>query len=381
MNQLISFLFTGDLAPCRRFEPIVIARGKTVFGDLENDIASADLAFVNLETPLCVSSHPITKSGPNIKAHPDCVKAIADAGFDIIGLANNHIMDYGVDGLSETLDVCRKYKMAVCGAGYNLSEAQKIEILYKKGLKIAFIAVAEHEFSIAANDKAGAAPLDPIDNFTQIKTARALADLVFITIHGGNEYFEYPRPGLKKLCRHYVDIGADAVICHHPHVPGVFELYNDKPIVYSLGNLLFDHHNPPDGWNEGYVLALQYDVDSKKSIQHEIIPYTQSVQQGGLKKLQDREKSDFLDRLKEYYNIFSDDNAYKKAWMNFCESKRNHYLMKMFMPLKFRGMFKLSKMIPLLNLAMPNSTISGRTNILRCDSHRELLLHLLEEPL
>jgi len=280
-DNLISFLFAGDFASCDRFERLALDKGHKIFGDLRENIASKDLSFLNLEAPLCIKGTPVAKSGPNLRAHPDCIRAVAEAGFNVVCLANNHIMDFGQSALVETIDICKRAGLVTCGAGKNLAEAQHVKIVERKGLKIAFIAVAEHEFSIAGPDKAGCAPLDLIDNILQIENSKKQADFVFVTIHGGNEYFSFPRPGLRKLCRFYITRGADAVICNHAHVPGAYEIYENKPIVYSLGNLIFDHVRPPVGWNKGYAVSLAYNTDTKAFSQINIIPYTQSVVQGG----------------------------------------------------------------------------------------------------
>ena len=152
-KMIVSLIFTGDFAPCRGFEPVAISKGAAIFGDLEAGITAADVAFVNLEVPFCLGGMGIAKSGPNLRAHPDCVRALAEAKFDVIGLANNHLMDFGSDGLKETMQVCQKAGLTICGSGTDLAEAQRPIIINKKKVKIAFIAVAEHESSIAETKK------------------------------------------------------------------------------------------------------------------------------------------------------------------------------------------------------------------------------------
>ena len=378
MSSSISIFFAGDFAPCRGFESLVLGKGPEIFDNLQKNIAGADLSFLNLETPLCIKGKPIEKTGPNFTAHPDCIKAIKGAGFEVVGLANNHIMDFGNEGLEETIRSCKSAGLTICGAGKNLTQAQQIPIIERRGLKIAYIAVAEHEFSIAGADRAGAAPLDPVDNTLQIESIRNQADLVFVSIHGGNEYFPLPRPGLRKLCRFYITRGADAVICHHAHVPGAYEIYENKPIVYSLGNLIFDHPKPPEGWNDGYAVRLDYNIADMKLSKFSVFPYTQSVDQGGLCKMSGADKTDFIKKIAEYNKTLDDKDLYTKAWDDFCQNEKNLVLMKHYLPVHFRGMRKVSKIVnPELFLIPTKKNKLVKINTLRCESHLELLQSVL----
>lgn len=374
---MINIIFAGDYAPYGGFEPLVIEKKSQVFGGLAEDISNADMAFLNLEAPLCLSGDPIKKCGPNLRANPSCINAVSQAGFDVIGLANNHIMDYGQDGLKETINACEEAGLLTCGAGKDLQTAQEPLFVTRKEIKIAIVAVAEREFSIADINKAGAAPLDPIDNLEAIKKAKEGADFVFVTIHGGNEYYPYPRPGLKKVCRFFIEQGVDGVICHHAHVPGAYEIYDNKPIVYSLGNLVFDHHNPPNGWSQGYAIRLEYDQNSKALQSHTIIPYTQSVEQGGIIKMAAEEKEEFMEMLESYKKILSDEEKYKDAWMGFATEKSRDYLMRMYFTFKFRGMGLVSRILPFEKILFTKASIYEKINYINCESHRELLLSVL----
>lgn len=379
MSEAISILFAGDFAPCRRYEALALDKGEQIFGDLADDISGADIAFLNLEAPLCVGGEAISKAGPNLKAHPDCIQAVANVGFNVIGLANNHIMDFGEEGLEETLSVCKQASLRVCGAGANLAEAQRALVVEIKGFRVALIAVAEHEFSIAESDRPGAAPLDPIDNVRQISQIRQDVDLVFVTIHGGNEYFPYPRPGLRKLCRFLIEMGADGVMCHHAHVAGVYEYYQGKPIVYSLGNLVFDHTKPPSGWNEGYAIKLTYGANEKEPLRADIVPYEQSVEQGGIRKMDGEKKEQFLKKLSSYGEVLSDELVYVSEWKKFCDKKSASAIMGQYSPFLFRGVSRLFKMKLFQNLLLPPSSLERRENMLACESHHELLLSVVRK--
>jgi poly-gamma-glutamate capsule biosynthesis protein CapA/YwtB (metallophosphatase superfamily) len=121
----VSLLFAGDFAPSGDFEAIVLRDRAKVFGDLLDDLASADLAFLNLETPLCDKGERIQKVGPHFRANPACLDAVAEGGFAIVGLANNHILDYGEEGLAQTLEACLQRGLQTCGAGENLGKARQ----------------------------------------------------------------------------------------------------------------------------------------------------------------------------------------------------------------------------------------------------------------
>ena len=380
MSTSISILFAGDFSPCRGYERLVLGKGPEIFGNLQKNIAESDLSFLNLETPLCVNGKSVEKTGSNLKAHPDCIKAVKGAGFDVVGLANNHIMDFGNEGLEETIRSCKSAGLTICGAGKNLMQAQQVQIIERCGLKIAYIAVAEHEFSIAGSERAGAAPLDLVDNVLQIESVRNQVDLVFVSIHGGNEYFPLPRPGLRKLCRFYTTHGADAVICHHTHVPGAYEIYNNKPIVYSLGNLIFDRPNPPEEWDKGYAVRLDFNITDKKLSKLNILPYTQSVAQGGVDRMSGSDKTNFFNKLASYNKILSDENLYIKTWDDFCQNEKNTLLLKQYLPVHFRGMRKISKIInPEFFLLPTKKNRLVKLNLVRCESHLELLQSVLNK--
>lgn len=381
--QKLSVLFCGDFAPCDRFEDVTLKKGAEVFGALREDISDADISFLNLEAPLCAPGHQINKAGPAIRADPDCIRAVSQAGFTVAGLANNHIMDYGSDGLTSTIEACESHGVRHCGAGSDLARSQRPVILQAGDVKVAILAFAEREFSIAGVHSPGAAPLDVIENVRQIEEAKSLGHIVVVTVHGGNEYFRYPRPGLRRLCRFYIDIGVHAVICHHPHVAGTFEIYKERPIFYSLGNLVFDHMKPPPGWNDGYAVKLTFAASNGcvQVIGQEIIPYEQSLEAGGVRKLSQGRREAYLEDLEQMRDLLADEDRWLSEWEVFCKSREKPALLRQYLPFIFPGAGRLTKLVPLLDWLVPKSSVSAKLNTLRCDSHREVLTHLLENRL
>lgn len=376
MAGKLNILFAGDFAPCRKFEQVVLDKQVQVLGEALPLVESADLSFVNLECPLTTNIQAIKKSGPALKANPACIEALT--AFSIVGLANNHILDFGQQGLVDTLEACRSAGLPAIGAGESLAEAQKPSIQDVNGTQVAVIAIAEHEFNQSEDGESGGAPMDPIDNYLQIQQAKAQADIVIVTLHGGNEYFPYPRPGLRKLCHHYIDLGVQAVICHHPHVPGAYEYHRGKPIVYSLGNFIFDVAKPPKDWELGYMVNLNFSSKSKEFESMDLIPYKQSVALGGINLLKGEEKVQLLKRVETYRRNIENHQAWLHKWKGFVAKKAESYILRQFFPLAFPGVGFLARNTPLLKLFFNQSNCSAKLNMLRCQSHHETLVEAIK---
>ena len=378
MNKTtLNFVFSGDFAACRRYEQLIEDKGAYVLGDALEIFKSAHFSFVNLECPITKSSEPIEKSGPNLKSEIDCCSILKT--FDMVGLANNHIMDYGTQGLKDTIDACTTAGVQTVGAGFDLDESLNVRFKDISGVKIAVIAIAENEFNQAGISKPGSAPIDMVDNYNQIISAKEKADIVIVTLHGGNEYFPFPRPGLRKACRFYIDLGVDSVICHHPHVPGGYEVYNGKSIFYSIGNFLFDHSNPPEGWDEGYLVSLKVNSNSKTIENFEIIPYKQSYLTGGITLISGNDKTKFIEKIEQYRQIIENESLYNDQWTKYVETKSNSYIVSAFSPVLFRGIGRLSKYLPINNIFLNKYNIMKKVNLFRCQSHIELLKAAVEQ--
>ena len=237
-------LFAGDLyvSAATPLPP----RGQPVpWAPLVPEIRSHDLALVNLECPLTRRARAIDKAGPSLLGDPALAAMIVDGGFDGVTLANNHVLDAGADGVSDTIAACQGAGLSTAGAGMDLSAAEKPLIVEAGGLRVGVVACAEREFSIAGRRSPGAAPLDPWRTTELVRDAAQIADVVIVVLHGGNEFAAIPRPGLVAACRGLVAAGAHAVVCHHSHVAGPVEVFRGAPIFYGTGNFLFPDSSEP----------------------------------------------------------------------------------------------------------------------------------------
>ena len=227
--------------------------------ELEALLAQADFRIFNLETPLCDNTSPILKNGTNFSAPAACVKGYAAAGVDLLTLANNHILDQGVQGLTSTWNILKRDGIDTVGTGENVYDAAKPYLFDCYGKKIGVYACTEHEFSIAGGDCAGANPFDPLESPDHIAALKAACDFVIVLYHGGKEYYRYPSPLLQKTCRKLIDKGADVVLCQHSHCIGCEERWGGGVIVYGQGNFLFDNSSREE-WQTSLLVGIDEDL-------------------------------------------------------------------------------------------------------------------------
>lgn len=153
----------GDLCPRGINQaPAIAGDADALFGDIVPVVQAADCAVANLECPLITSDSPRPKVGGVLGANAGCIEGIARAGFDMLGLANNHIMDHGVDGLNATLAACRDAGIMTFGAGPDRESAGRIQVRSVAGVRVGFLGMTENEFGMATERTPGANPLDPI---------------------------------------------------------------------------------------------------------------------------------------------------------------------------------------------------------------------------
>jgi len=211
------------------------------FDATRNTLKQGDLVIGNLETPITSSGVEFKEKKFRFKADPKAALALRNAGFTHLSLANNHILDYGEDGLRQTLAALDTNSIIYSGAGMDLAAARKAEIVAINGVKVAFLSYSlthPKEF-FAGAETAGTAP-GYLQFFTaDIKQAKKNADCVIVSFHWGEEGLEKPKPYQITTAHKAVDAGADIVIGHHPHVLQGVERYKDGVIFYSLGNFAF----------------------------------------------------------------------------------------------------------------------------------------------
>ncbi len=378
MKEQVKIIFTGDFYGGHRINQLICDSefGK-IFNDFLSNLNGADITVTNLESALIIAGEPIKKTGPAIKANPKTIEALKFAGFNLVTLANNHIMDFGEQGLKETIESCLSNGIDFVGVGKNLQQATQTFYKSIKGIKIAIINVAENEWSSAGSKSAGSHPLNPIANYYKIKEAKENADYVFVVVHGGHETYNLPSPRMKETYRFFADAGASMVIGHHTHCYSGYEVFNGCPIFYSLGNFVFDKNNKGDkGWKQGFALEL---IVSKTEVGYKIIPYKQDGEIPGVFKLSEDELGDFLLNLKELNKQIQDDEFLENNFIEFTRKVQKSYS-AFIEPHSNKYMFALQnrKILPSF---LTKSKKRLLLNLTRCEAHRDVLIKILESQL
>lgn len=367
-------LIAGDFSPTGRLSTLGSLRPSEVFGTFHATITGSDLAVVNLECPLCEPVQPIAKTGPSLHGPPGAARFLADAGFGLVTMANNHIMDYGPAGLAETFQTLEAAGVNQVGAGMDHVAATKPYLWQAGDRAIAILNLAENEWSTTHSDVPGASPIDPIRNYAVIREYRAMADHVIVICHGGHEMHPLPSPRMTELFRFYVDAGASAVVNHHTHCTSGFEVYNGTPIFYSLGNFLFDKPNRRSGpWARGIALEL---ILQEEGVTFEIHHFDQCTDDT-LFALPDKNEIDSRNQaLAELNRIIADPGALNDAFIQLVQGRTRQY--QAYLEPTLNRWISAAQNRGLLPSLLTKKQRRLLLNLIRCESHREIVMELLE---
>lgn len=252
-----SVLFVGDMMFEWAVKDTMSKKGVDYpLQNIQSFLHSFDFVMANLETPLTNNSFGDSSFDKKyiFKTTMDIAPLLHKAGIHAVTIANNHILDYGVGGLTDTLVALSSCNILYAGAGINETTASQ-PIFCKLGtMQMVIICYTQ----ICSKDMI--ARNNPGVNFFELSKAiqdiqrYRFADFIVINLHWGNEYFYYPSSKQIGIAHALIDAGADVIVGHHPHVYQGIEIYKNKPIIYSLGNFLFGSMH--EGINDTIACAL-----------------------------------------------------------------------------------------------------------------------------
>ena len=284
-------LFAGDVTLGYHYEEYVdtllqkgVARDQALawgFQKVGARTRAADLFVANLECPFTDRGEKIPKNF-NFRARPDLVATLLAGGVDVVSLANNHLMDYGPEGLVDTRAALDAVKIRHFGAGESLAEARRPAVVTVKGIRLAFLGYfflgdrnIEPPQVIALGDAPGVA-----GHFKDVAALRAMlvedvrlarrkADLVIPFFHWGREGRSQIEPYQADLAHAAIGAGAAAVVGSHPHVLQGMEWYRGAPIFYSLGNFVFGGNWDP---RDKRTALVELTVTKERVVDARVIP-------------------------------------------------------------------------------------------------------------
>jgi poly-gamma-glutamate synthesis protein (capsule biosynthesis protein) len=370
---MIHIGFTGDFCPWLRVENQFHENNwQPLFQSVLPFFKQNDLNVLDLECPLTTSKSKIKKTGPHIKAHPDTAKILNYLNCELVATANNHFKDYGWEGMKETYETLQQNKIEWLGSGKNFESASKTFYWKKENTTIAFINVAENEWTTTFDDQPGCHPIDLANVFNQIQEAKKKANFIVIIAHGGHEHYELPSPRMKKWYRFFVDAGANAVIAHHTHIISGHEVYKEAPIFYSLGNFCFDWEGERQKpWNKGMIVRLGFEIGKPISFEKEYV--TNNNEHAGVSLFSEKEKAEMDLHVERLNKIIADDeklesefNAYVASWKPIMNTWIQPYKGKIMAGLYKKGL--------LPSIISKNKKLLF-TNLIRCEAHRDILVN------
>jgi poly-gamma-glutamate synthesis protein (capsule biosynthesis protein) len=235
-------VIVGDVALGRSMEAQLARYGPGYpWQEIGPLLQEADLTVANLEGVLTRQGSPLNKPYV-IRAHPRWGQTLIAGSFGLATVANNHALDFGEEGLDETLGTLAALGIPAVGAGHSSEEAHRPALFTLNGVRVAVLAYAAARWNgsedVPATERLAWAVPDLVQ--ADVRAVRDQADLVVVLLHAGTEYAAEPSPDQVAVAHAAVDAGADLVVGHHPHVTQTVERYGQGLIVYSLGDALFD---------------------------------------------------------------------------------------------------------------------------------------------
>ncbi len=368
----MSIIIGGDIMPSGIFtECLKTAEIERIFStNLLRILEQADYRLFNLELPLTDTLNPIKKTGLNKSAPTMCTKGLRRMGVDLVNLANNHCMDQGKQGLQSTFKALIDEGIAFVGAGNDLHSASIPFVFRDADTKYGVYSCAEHEFSIAQADHPGANPINLLDSFESVNQLKEKCDYVIVLYHGGKEYYQYPSPQLQKVCRVFIEKGADLVICQHSHCIGCEEKYMAGTIIYGQGDFLSVY---PRGRHITEGLLIQ--VNNDRSIH-----YIPIINQGNRLEIADNE---LRQSILSSYEVRSEEikkpGLVDKKYNELSRAYLDRYLITL-SGIKYNVVFRLfnklsrGKMQHIISEIYRKRNGLDLRNFIECEAHRELLL-------
>jgi poly-gamma-glutamate capsule biosynthesis protein CapA/YwtB (metallophosphatase superfamily) len=254
-----SLVVVGDIMLAGRSRRFITQNGPGYpFRAVQPILERSPIVVGNLEGPLTRRPRSPSTRNFSYRLKPELAGSLKEAGFKVVALANNHLLDCGRQGVLDTLDALTQVGLHPIGAGADEKSAYNPILQIADGKRIGLLNYYWNPRTAAKEKRAGSAKDTPEKLREGIRELKREANKVVTIFHWGIPYEREPLPEDRVKARYAIDCGADAVIGHHPHVLQPFEIYHGRPIFYSVGNFTFGSANSRA---EGVAIGLSFDDD------------------------------------------------------------------------------------------------------------------------
>lgn len=374
--ETLKLIIGGDFVPTKSNENIM--KNESFIQKLDEKFIMlwerVDFRIINLECALCEEDKLfIKKNGPHVIGNKNAIKGIKALNPSIVCLANNHIFDGGIEGLKTTMNLLNQYDIQYTGIIKNENDKLKDCILEKNNIKIGIYNLCENEFSTATESMTGTNGLNEVKNCKEIMELKKKTDYVVVIFHGGKELYSYVSPNCQRICRNFIEFGADVVITQHTHCIGCKEEYSNGTIIYGQGDFLFDSSNE-EKRKTGLLIEITFDKRTFK------INYIPIEKQENLFKISDNSEilNSFFSRSEE----IKDRTVLLKKYNEFCNKKINSYLQAISgNKLIYKLVNKFYRNKYFLNNYYDEKSLLKILNYINCEAHREIIKQGLENKL
>ena len=333
-----ALVFTGDIG----FDKYMDKRwedASLLSDEVRSFLSSGNHLIVNVEGPLYERKEEAATSGVLSLVHsmnPKVGDFLEGIGADIWNICNNHIMDAGPEGINATLENAASHNALTLGAGKNEEEARKPIILNEAG-GIGLIGVGyQRACRKAGADTPGCYSWSDLDEIEKsIKEIKKTCRWCIIVAHAGEEFTALPSPYTRDRYLKYLEMGADIIVAHHPHVPMNYELFENKAIFYSLGNFIFDTDYQRSQFNTEFGLfikllfnendfsfepfGIRIDRETERIVANELPAIFTDVKEEEYKKLIPLSSKMFIENTKRQLRFLKPEqfkNATDEDWYN-----------------------------------------------------------------
>lgn len=280
LPQPITLLFAGDVYLSNYVLNAYDQAGGiegVLDGGIRQEIDQADIFMVNQEFPFTDRGTAAEDKQFTFRLPPQRVSILQEMKVDIVTLANNHILDFVIEGLLDSCQTLDEAGILYVGGGEDLDRARELKTIEAGGRTIGFLGTSrvymDASWAAGPSHPGVFSTYDPAQAIESIQEAKSQCDYLVVYVHWGVEREDEPKEYQKTMGRQYIDAGADLVVGSHPHVLQTVEYYNGKPIVYSLGNFVFGSSIPQTALLK---ITLQPDYWLGEQAEFTLIPCTSS---------------------------------------------------------------------------------------------------------